>query len=351
MKTKLFVVLTTAFLLFWSCQSGEKRSEQFTRSSSDESKEKTEYYSDQSSKTAELEESLVADSSGASEPASAEFMNKKNEAVSSSGTTADTAYLSLKMSQKKLIKTAELRFKVKNVEQTTATIEGIARKAGGYVVSSELRSTPFPWKSTTVEISGDSVLVVTEFEVSNQLVIRVPNYNYDSVLEQLRSLYSYLDYRILKTEDVTSQFLRNKLKAENKAKYEKRINAATDEKGRRLDDIVNAETNAATLADQAIDNKIANYELQDRIDYCMISLTIYQAHEISKERTANLRLSDYKPSFWRNAWNALVFGWDLLKYLVIGLLYIWSLVLLAVVILLVIRYFVKRAARKKQMKE
>jgi hypothetical protein len=348
MKTRILLALVAAFFLIYGCQSGAKREDSMATTANTEMEKSKSDASEEASAGA-ADEMAMTDSLSVSQNEPAPPISMVAESTHGGKLEADSLLLSMNLSQKKIKKTAEMRFKVTKVDPTTAKIEALARRYGGYVVSSEMQS--YPQKTTSVVQSADSVLVVTEFVVSNQLVIRVPFYNYDSVLTEISKLYTYLDYRRLKTEDVTPMFLRNKLKAESKAKYEKRINRASDATNNRLNDVVYAESQAAALADQAIENKVSNYELQDQIDYSTITMDIYQPADIHKEMAGNLRMSDYTPSFGQKIWDGLLFGWNLLKYLVIAIVYMWSVILVAAGIYYLVRFLVKRASRRKAGKE
>ena len=69
-----------------------------------------------------------------------------------------------------IIRTAELKFKVKKVYQATTAIEDIATHFGGFVTSSNLSSNKDQVSSS--EISADSSLETTLFTVTNNMVLR-----------------------------------------------------------------------------------------------------------------------------------------------------------------------------------
>jgi len=257
---------------------------------------------------------------------------------------SDTVYLNNVRLSKKFIKTADFKFKVKHVETATKNIENLAINLKGYVQQSQIKSNYISGR--TIELNADSMLSVFEYYVDNQIIIRVPAIYFDSVLNEISKLHIYLDYRNIKTEDVSTTFLRNKLKAEKKTEYEKRIQKASDAGNRKLDDIVEAERQASELADIAIDKKIENYELQDRIDFSSITLDVYQANSVFQEKVKNTRLYKYQPNFWQRAWEAIQTGWNIVLTIIIGLIYLWPLYLLAVII-----YFGIKTIRKKFRKE
>jgi len=334
MKTRYLVFFIT--ILVWACSSSQSEM-------------------DQSEMKSAAVESTMADSTSVGDfeaPLAAE-MEKKDEFTASNEKTlsnkpvsanpanqADTVYLKNVRISKKFIKTADLNFRVKNVELVTQKIEAMTIKQGGFVQQSAITSNVVSEKDITK--STDSLMRVTEYFVNNQMTIRVPSVYFDSVLTEISKLYIYLNNRNVKTEDVSTTFLRNKLKAEKRAEYEKRIKKASDKGNPHLDDIVNAERTASDLADMAIDKKIDNYELQDRIDYSTITIYFYQANSIHREMIGNTLVSQYKPGFWTRAWEAISGGWEMILSIVIGLLYLWPLYLLAIA-----AYYLYKYIRKK----
>ncbi|MFN8254870.1 MAG: DUF4349 domain-containing protein [Bacteroidales bacterium] len=336
---KLFFCLIVVIATFGACSSNADKSESMSEPAMDESK----YAASKSdSVSAVYDDAAPMESEKEKlEDISALKNQKKSPVVNQNpANQADTVYLKNVRISKKFIKTADLSFKVKNVESITHKIESMTLKLGGFVQQSAIVSNVVSEKD--IAQSADSLMRVTEFYVNNQMIIRVPSIYFDSVLTEISKLYIYLNNRNVKTEDVSTTFLRNKLKAEKRAEYEKRIKRASDKGNPDLDDIVNAERTASDLADMAIDKKIDNYELQDRIDYSTITLNFYQANAISREMIGNTLLSQFKPGFWTRAWEAIASGWDTILDLLIGLLYLWPLYIIAIAIYYLVKYIRKR---------
>jgi len=337
MKIKLFIIVLLVFS--WSCgQSAEEYSDKSTES--EQTKSATGEFADSATF---YEAPAVAEESKKADMAVTDLKSTTSKSITTKpnqDNLSDTLYLKNVRLSKKFIKTADLRFKVKNVEKVTNTIETLTLKLDGYVHQSQIKSNYVSTRD--IEISRDTIMQVMEYFVDNNLIIRVPSLYFDSVLNELSKLHIYLDSRNVKTEDVSTIFLRNKLKGEKRTEYEKRIQKASDQSNRRLDDNVEAEKAASELADIAIDKKIENYELQDRIDFSTITISIYQANTIHKEYVENTTLSEYQPSFGRKAWNAIRTGWEVILDIIVGLLSIWPLYILAIV-----AYYVVKAIRKK----
>jgi hypothetical protein len=107
------------------------------------------------------------------------------------------------------------------VLKATYAIESITFKHGGRVDFTELRSDTQEVNSK--QISPDSSLETSNFTMHNQMQLRIPNNKLDSALREISSLVSFMDYRIIKVEDVSLELLANKLQEKRNEKGVERI--------------------------------------------------------------------------------------------------------------------------------
>ena len=135
--------------------------------------------------------------------------NAVTDSISNTFISSSAAVENGKDSNRKFIRTAELKFKVKSVIQSTYDIENITNRQGGFVTYTMLSSTVD--NVTNTAISADSSLETTSYSVTNTITLRVPNTQLDTTLKEISRNIIYLDYRIIKAEDVALQLLSNKL--------------------------------------------------------------------------------------------------------------------------------------------
>jgi hypothetical protein len=359
---KKYFFISILFFFIFSCSPKSNKNDQayydnesnqpyYDENSSEEGKSKddvaNEKLTDEYTDDADLKTTVPGDVTG-------EVTNVTETTETTTETTidediTDTSYLNTDLTDRKIIKTASLKFEVKNVERTTDIIEDLAREFEGYTSQSKLTS--YLSDSELIELSKDSVLKVSEFHVVNSMIIIVPKKNFDQVLKEISKLYIYLDSRDITTEDVSTIFLRNKLKAINKLTYEKRMQNAIDDKGKKLNDIIAAEQKASNLGDKAIDDKIANYNLQDKIDYSRITIFMYQSSSVYQQNIENTNLSDYKPSFGRRIYKALKSGFEMILDLFVGLTYLWPFIVLVVLLVFGYKMFMKKVWSKRKDKK
>jgi hypothetical protein len=226
---------------------------------------------------------------------------------------------------RKIIRTAQVKSKVENTEQATYKIEQIARKFNGFVTETYLESRNLEQNETP--ISNDSTLEITKFEVANTIALRVPNARLDSFLIELSTIYTHLDYRRMNAQDVTATFLTNQLKAQLRDNSAKRIAEASDEKGKRLNDIVGAEESRVNLKDAAIEQQIENLETDYNIDFSVVNLEIYQNALVSKTMKANNGNLNASANFGYRFTNALSNGWSILLEVFLFFVNLWAFIL------------------------
>jgi hypothetical protein len=259
-----------------------------------------------------------------------------NAYISSSAAVEDG-----KDSTRKFIRTAEMKFRVKSVIGSTYTIEAIAARRGGFVTYTSLNTNVD--NVTTTAVSADSLLETTYFTVSNTITLRVPNTLLDTTLKEIAAGIEFLDYRIIKADDVALMILSNTLAQKRAAKSEERLSKAIDEKGRKLNETTRAEDLLLSRQDRADQAKISNLSLADQVNFSTINLTIYQRQSIKRELLAsNKDLTAYEPGFGRKLVESLKTGWKVLEAIVLFLANLWAVFLLGLAIYLLYRWLKTR---------
>jgi len=231
---------------------------------------------------------------------------------------------------RKFIRTADLKFKVKNVIKSTYDIENITNRQGGFVTYTNLTSDIDRVFITTV--SADSSLESTYYTVTNTVTLRVPNTKLDTTLREIARNIDYLDYRVIKAEDVALQVLSNRLTQNRSKKSEERLVSAIENRGKKLNETTDAEELLVSKQEQSDNARISNLSLKDQIEFSTVNLTIYQRQTVKRELISNDKnIEEYKPSFARKIIESLKFGWNILEAIVVFLIKLWGILLLGIV--------------------
>jgi hypothetical protein len=249
------------------------------------------------------------------------------KASADSTAVSSSAAVEKKDSKQKFIRTADIKFKVKNVVKSTYAIENATQKFGGFVTYTNLQSNIHDQIKT--KISQDSTLETTKYTVENNITIRVPNTQLDTVIKTIAKQIDFLDFRVIKADDVSLKLLSNQLSQKRSTNTEKRVEKAIDEKGKKINDIMEAEN---TLANQkeANDNRtIDNLSLQDQINFSTVTLQLYQNETIRQEIMPSEKNSDaYKPNLGIQVLDSLKNGWYILESVFVYIINLWPFILI-----------------------
>lgn len=235
-----------------------------------------------------------------------------------------------KDTEHKFLRTSDVKFKVKNVEAATYKIEDITNRHGGFVTFTHLNSTID--NVATTPISADSSLETTSFTVANTMTIRVPNIRLDTTLKYIAKLVDYLDYRIIKADDVSLQLQGNTMAQTRMAANRQRLAQAIDNRGKKLTDVTEAEESLLDKQQQADDALLENMSLNDQVKYSTVQLQLYQRQGIKRELIANDKnIAAYKPGFGSRLLDSLQSGLEVVADILVSLTKLWWLFLFVII--------------------
>ncbi|WP_454803376.1 DUF4349 domain-containing protein [Mucilaginibacter phyllosphaerae] len=228
---------------------------------------------------------------------------------SASDTTADP--------KPKLVKTADMSFKVKNVQQTGDSISHITAKLNGMVIHHQMGSSVE--RSEDVRLSTDSVMRVSAFNTTADMTVKIPSERLEDFMNHVGNMGIYVTARKMDIEDKSLDYLSAKLKLKNRREM------VAQQKAGKIK-IKNPEA-LLWLKDDMIDGQINNQKIDEAVSFSIVSLNFYQSNTIYKERIANDDPSAYKMPFGNRLLMALSNGWYLFVELIIGLANLWVLIL------------------------
>jgi hypothetical protein len=267
----------------------------------------------------------------------------KTSAVTTDSTnvTSSSAAVEPKNSARKFVRTADIKFKVKNVAKSTTIIEDATSKFDGFVTYTNLQSTINEEDKT--KISPDSSLVSTKFTVENNLTIRVPNTQLDTVIKTIASQIGFLNYRLIKADDVTLQMVSNKMAQKRSSSTEKRMANAIDSKGKKLNQVIDAEEKLETKKEANDTKTLENLSLQDQVNFSTLTLLIYQDQTIKQEMVANEKSTNaYRPNIGLQIWDSIKTGWFILENILSFIAVLWPFALIGLVLFWVYRKYMKK---------
>lgn len=226
---------------------------------------------------------------------------------------------------RKIIRTADIKFKSTNVAKSTYAIENAVSKFGGFVTFTDLNSQII--EKSEVKIAQDSILEITKYTVLNDMTIRVPNTKLDTVIKIIAKEIDFLDSRQIKADDVSLQILANQLAQVRKNAHATRLENAIDTKGKKVTEISNAEEDLEAKKQENDEKKLDNLSLKDKVDFSTLSLQLYQNESIKKDIKPSEKM--FRQGFGLKIVDGLQFGWYLIEDMITFIIQFWSLIVLS----------------------
>ncbi len=259
-------------------------------------------------------------------------------AVTELGLTSSAAVEKYNDSSRKFIRTADIKFKVRDVIQSTYHIENIAHKLGGFVTYTNLYSTINDVSS--IKCSADSMLKTTHYTVNNSITLRVPNTRLDTTLNEIALLVDFLDYRIIKADDVALQMLANKLTQKRATKGEEELVITTNKKGKTIKKTVFTNSVPIGRQEQADNAHISNLDLDDKVNYSTVTLALYQNESIKSETYFVAKsIEEYESSFFEKLGESLLQGLSFLQGFLLLIVKVWPLLIISSLILVLLKKY------------
>jgi hypothetical protein len=262
-----------------------------------------------------------------------------NSEKRSYGESSDTISKSLtgqdSLLTEKIIKVADMKFRVKDVQNTKEAVSKTIEAEGGSVVEFSMNSVV--QETEKVKYSADSLMELTSYRTEGFMIARVPSNKLDEFTNKMAKLAVFIDSQSMKVEDQSVMYLANKLKNQNKVEAVDQLNKHATKKSN------NVET-ALHLKDDYVDHKIANLLIDQQVQYSTITLSFYQDNTVKQMIVSNDHLYDYKPDFFKRLVLSFVSGWVVFKELLLFIISIWVWIAISLA-----GYAVFRHYRKKQI--
>ncbi|MET4139668.1 DUF4349 domain-containing protein [Pedobacter sp. UYP1] len=236
----------------------------------------------------------------------------------------------------KIVKTADMKFRVKDVQRTKETLGSILKAEGGTIA--EFNTHSVVRQNDKIKYSADSLLELISYRVEGLVVAKIPSEKLDDFTNQVAKMAVFIDDQSLKQDDLSLNYLSNQLKNKNKVEAVAQLNNSVSGKK------VGVAERSLALKDDLVDNKVNNLLTDRNVRYSTITLNFYQDNTVKKMIVVNDELSDYRPDFFKRFWLSFENGWSVFKEFILILANLWALILVAVA-----GYFVFRHYKRKKL--
>lgn len=234
----------------------------------------------------------------------------------------------------KIVKTAEIGFKVKNVQQSSDQIVSLTNTYKGSIVHRQLTSTVN--NSNTVRLSEDSVMKVSAINTNCEMTAKIPSEKLDEYMNKVSAMGVYVSLRRMDMEDKTLDYLQSQLKVKGRREF-----LSQHQKGKVA---IKNPADVLNLKDDLIDEQINNRRIDDEVKYSIVNLNFYQSNTILKEVVANDDPSAYNIPFFERLGLAFSQGWHIFKEFVLALANLWVFIIAGAIIWIAVRNIRKKRA-------
>lgn len=219
----------------------------------------------------------------------------------------------------KLIKTADMRFKVKNVQQTGDSISAITNRFNGMVMHHQMNSEIE--NTQNMRVSNDSIKQVTVYNTTADMTVSIPSARLEDFMIRVGHMATLTINRKMDIANKTFDYLSSQLKANNRKDY-----VLKQEQNK-----VNTKNLDATLAvkDNMVDEQVNNLRTDAAVKYSVVVLSFYQNKSISKELIANDDPSAYYAPFFNRLNMALANGWYMFSEVILITVNLWMFLVAA----------------------
>ncbi|WP_158557099.1 DUF4349 domain-containing protein [Mucilaginibacter conchicola] len=222
--------------------------------------------------------------------------------------------------KEKLVKTADMNFKVHDVQKTGDSIASLTAKLGGLVMHHQMQSEKENGRD--IRISADSVRQISVYNKTADMTVRIPSEKLEDFMNQVSRMSILTVTRKMDIEDKSLDYISARMKAQNRKEWvegQDKLKAT-------------ANNYDATLAvkDNIVNEKVNNLKTDANVKYSVVVLSFFQNKTITKEIVTNDDPSAYRPPFFNRLLMSLSNGLDMFSEFLLVIANLWVLVLVGI---------------------
>lgn len=232
--------------------------------------------------------------------------------------TDDTSNKKLKDEFKnlKIIKSANVKYKVKDVKKATAKIKLISQNYSSYI--SDLRFENNLYKK------------------ENRFTLKVPSKDFDVIMDSIATVAEFIEHENITTKDVTSEFIDVEARLKTKLEVKERYESILRTKAKNVEDLLSVEEKLQHIQAGIEASQGQLKYLSNKIAFSTIQIDLYETVAYKEEP------NQYEKSFLSELKEGFASGWDILKVFFIGLVYIWPFIIIGIVVFIFIKKRIKK---------
>ncbi len=228
--------------------------------------------------------------------------------------------ISLKDSSRKRMITASMKCRVDNVLTAISELERLANKTGGVIVESRLENELRDFDE--LSDGSDSLRKVQVYTPTASITVKVPVLYLDTLLNNMRTLAQFIQYRTVKQQDITYQYLSNVYK--NK-RTESNAQTGLSSKNTGIEIIKYRNDQRENIINRYTENR----QLLDDVEHATINFQLFQADQVDVSTVVNpVKLT--RTGFGTALLSSFNQGVELFRALILLFVRLWPLWALAI---------------------
>lgn len=217
--------------------------------------------------------------------------------------------------EQKIIKTARLAFETQDVEATHKRILQLASQYKGLVQSDN---------------SGKEYN-----RIYKNLIVRVPTENFQQFIDGISEGVAYFDHKDISRQDVSEEFIDLQARLKAKRILEERYLELL-EKAKNVKEMLEIERELSTIREEIEAKQGRLQYLQNQVSMSTVNVEFYKT-------TAETGITQ---SYGQKMKNAFQGGWNGISMFFLGILYLWPLFFVAIIVVIILRIFLKNRKKK-----
>ena len=208
--------------------------------------------------------------------------------------------------ERKTIKTANIRFRVKDLLESTKRIEAIVEQYDGFI-SGMNQST-------------------SNYSLDNKMTLRIPAEALEKFLAEIEQESTYTHHKRIQVQDITEEFVDKTNRLNTKKEVRDRYIAILRDKAQTVKDVLNAEEKIRVIQEEI-------ESIEGRLKYLNNQTTLSTVH-IDMYQKTNYNPVSNEASFFTKVVDGFMNGWELIQMICIGLVTIWPIISIALTLFL-----------------
>ena len=222
--------------------------------------------------------------------------------------------------QRKLVKTAAMNFKVKDVRKTGDSIATLTASYGGLVVNHQMGSVVEA--KEIIHLGNDSLRKISVYNTTADMTLSIPSEKVEDFMNRVGRMTLVVDRSKMLSQDKTLDYVSADLKTKNRQEWVAQKKTGDEAYG-------NADAVLA-MKDNMVDTRINNQRTNAAAKYSVVALSFYQSKTIIKETIGDDDPSSYHASFFSQLSLSLQNGWYFFSNIVFAVANTWPFILVAI---------------------